>query len=221
MALAIFDLDHTLLSGDSDHSWGQFLVDNQLVDASVHQQRNDYFYEQYKRGELQIFEYLEFAMKPLTEHPLPLLLEMRERFLKERIEPLISDASRALLDKHRQQGDTLLIITATNGFVTYPIAELLGVEHIIAPHPEVVEGEYTGKIVGIPSFQHGKVERLHDWLKEHNQSLQGSYFYSDSHNDLPLLREVTHPVAVDPDETLAATAREQQWPIISLACTPD
>lgn len=221
MALAIFDLDHTLLSGDSDHSWGQFLVDNQLVDASVHQQRNDYFYEQYKRGELQIFEYLEFAMKPLTEHPLPLLLEMRERFLKERIEPLISDASRALLDKHRQQGDTLLIITATNGFVTYPIAELLGIEHIIAPHPEVVEGEYTGKIVGIPSFQHGKVERLHDWLKEHNQSLQGSYFYSDSHNDLPLLREVTHPVAVDPDETLAATAREQQWPIISLACTPD
>jgi len=221
LALAIFDLDHTLLSGDSDHSWGQFLVDNQLVDASVHQQRNDYFYEQYKRGELQIFEYLEFAMKPLTEHPLPLLLEMRERFLKERIEPLISDASRALLDKHRQQGDTLLIITATNGFVTYPIAELLGVEHIIAPHPEVVEGEYTGKIVGIPSFQHGKVERLHDWLKEHNQSLQGSYFYSDSHNDLPLLREVTHPVAVDPDETLAATAREQQWPIISLACTPD
>lgn len=221
MALAIFDLDHTLLSGDSDHSWGQFLVDNQLVDASVHQQRNDYFYEQYKRGELQIFEYLEFAMKPLTEHPLPLLLEMRERFLKERIEPLISDASRALLDKHRQQGDTLLIITATNGFVTYPIAELLGIEHIIAPHPEVVEGKYTGKIVGIPSFQHGKVERLHDWLKEHNQSLQGSYFYSDSHNDLPLLREVTHPVAVDPDETLAATAREQQWPIISLACTPD
>jgi len=221
LALAIFDLDHTLLSGDSDHSWGQFLVDNQLVDASVHQQRNDYFYEQYKRGELQIFEYLEFAMKPLTEHPLPLLLEMRERFLKERIEPLISDASRALLDKHRQQGDTLLIITATNGFVTYPIAELLGVEHIIAPHPEVVEGEYTGKIVGIPSFQHGKVERLHDWLKEHNQSLQGSYFYSDSHNDLPLLREVAHPVAVDPDETLAATAREQQWPIISLACTPD
>jgi len=221
LALAIFDLDHTLLSGDSDHSWGQFLVDNQLVDASVHQQRNDYFYEQYKRGELQIFEYLEFAMKPLTEHPLPLLLEMRERFLKERIEPLISDASRALLDKHRQQGDTLLIITATNGFVTYPIAELLGIEHIIAPHPEVVEGEYTGKIVGIPSFQHGKVERLHDWLKEHNQSLQGSYFYSDSHNDLPLLREVTHPVAVDPDETLAATAREQQWPIISLACTPD
>lgn len=221
MALAIFDLDHTLLSGDSDHTWGQFLVDNQLVDAEVYQQRNDYFYEQYKRGELQIFEYLEFAMKPLTQHPLSVLLEARARFLKERIEPLISDDSRAILDKHRQQGDTLLIITATNGFVTYPIAELLGIEHIIAPHPEVVDGEYTGKIVGTPSFQHGKVERLHDWLKEHNQSLEGSYFYSDSHNDLPLLREVTYPVAVDPDETLAATAREQNWPIISLACKPD
>lgn len=220
MALAIFDLDHTLLSGDSDYSWGQFLVDNSLVDPDTYQQRNDYFYEQYKQGELQIFEYLEFAMKPLTEHPLPLLLEARARFLKERIEPLISAASRELILKHRQQGDTLLIITATNGFVTYPIAELLGIEHIIAPHPEVIEGNYTGKIVGIPSFQHGKVERLNDWLTEQGMTLDGSYFYSDSHNDLPLLREVTHPVAVDPDDTLKAVADDQGWPVISLACVP-
>ena len=218
MALAIFDLDHTLLSGDSDHSWGQFLVDQGMVDSEIYQKSNDYFFEQYKRGELAIFEYLEFAMKPLTEHPLPVLLEARETFLKERIEPLVSDASRKLIQSHKDKGDTLLIITATNGFVTYPIAELLDIEHIIAPHPEVIDGNYTGKIVGTPSYQHGKVERLDDWLKEHNQSLDGSYFYSDSHNDLPLLREVEHPVAVDPDDTLRAIAEENGWPVISLAC---
>ena len=219
MALAIFDLDHTLLSADSDHSWGQFLVDLGLVDPDTYQQRNDYFYEQYKRGELEIYEYLEFAMKPLTEHPLAVLLETRTRFLKEIIEPLISDASRELIQSHKDKGDTLLIITATNGFVTYPIAEQLNIEHIIAPHPEVIDGSYTGKIVGTPSYKHGKVERLNDWLKEHQHSLEGSYFYSDSHNDLPLLREVDYPVAVDPDDTLRAIAEEQGWPIISLACT--
>lgn len=220
LALAIFDLDHTLLSADSDHSWGQFLVDQNMVDAATYATSNDYFYEQYKLGKLDIFEYLEFAMKPLTQHPLEVLLETRAHFLEQRILPLISDASRALIQHHKDQGDTLLIITATNGFVTYPIAELLNIEHIIAPHPEVIDGQYTGKIVGIPSFQHGKVERLHDWLKEQGQSLQGSYFYSDSHNDLPLLREVDHPVAVDPDDTLKAIAEDNGWPIISLACTP-
>ncbi len=218
MALAIFDLDHTLLSGDSDHTWGQYLVDQMLVDPESYQSRNNYFYEQYKRGELQIFEYLEFAMKPLTEHPLPLLLETREAFLRDRIRPLISDASRALIRHHKDRGDTLLIITATNGFVTYPIAELLDIEHIIAPHPEVIDGEYTGRTVGTPSYQHGKVERLNDWMQEHGQSLEGSYFYSDSHNDLPLLREVTYPVAVDPDDTLRGIATDNEWPIISLAC---
>lgn len=218
MALAIFDLDHTLLSGDSDHAWGQYLVDQMLVDPESYQSRNNYFYEQYKRGKLQIFEYLEFAMKPLTEHPLPLLLETREAFLRDRICPLVSDASRALIRHHKDRGDTLLIITATNGFVTYPIAELLDIEHIIAPHPEVIDGEYTGRTVGTPSYQHGKVERLNDWMQEHGQSLEGSYFYSDSHNDLPLLREVTYPVAVDPDDTLRGIATDNEWPIISLAC---
>lgn len=216
MALAIFDLDHTLLSGDSDHAWGQYLVDRNLVDPADHQRRNDYFYEQYKAGTLDIHEYLNFALKPLTEHPLALMLEERNTFLKERITPLISQKSYDLIAKHKAAGDTLLIITATNGFVTYPIAEILGIEHIIAPEPEFVDGAYTGGIVGIPSFQHGKVTRLNDWLEQQQLDLQGSYFYSDSHNDLPLLEVVDHPIAVDPDDTLKARAQQQGWPIISL-----
>lgn len=216
MALAIFDLDHTLLSGDSDHAWGQYLVDRNLVDPADHQRRNDYFYEQYKAGTLDIHEYLSFALKPLTEHPLTLMLEERAAFLKDRIAPLISQKSCDLIAKHKAAGDTLLIITATNGFVTYPIAELLGIEHIIAPEPEFVDGAYTGGIVGIPSFQQGKVTRLNDWLEQQQLDLQGSYFYSDSHNDLPLLEVVDNPVAVDPDDTLKARAEQQGWPIISL-----
>jgi len=216
LALAIFDLDHTLLSGDSDHAWGQFLVDRGLVDPEVHQQRNDHFYEQYKAGSLDIHEYLEFAMRPLTEYEPEHMHAERDTFLNERIEPLITDKARALIREHEEKGDTLLIITATNGFVTYPIAERLGIAHIIAPHPEVIDGRYTGKTVGIPSFQDGKVTRLRDWMKEHSHELEGSYFYSDSHNDLPLLRLVDHPVAVDPDDTLRATAESNGWPVISL-----
>jgi HAD superfamily hydrolase (TIGR01490 family) len=216
LALAIFDLDHTLLSGDSDHAWGQYLVDRGLVDPAIHQQRNDHFYEQYKSGSLDIHEYLEFAMRPLTQYDTEQMLAERERFLIERIDPLITQHARDLIEKHRAAGDVLLIITATNGFVTYPIAERLDIEHIIAPHPEVVDGRYTGKTVGIPSFQGGKVTRLNDWIAEHQHSLEGSYFYSDSHNDLPLLRIVDHPVAVDPDDTLKAAAEAAGWPIISL-----
>ncbi|WP_300426859.1 HAD family hydrolase [uncultured Thalassolituus sp.] len=206
MALAIFDLDHTLLSGDSDHAWGQFLVDRGLVDPEVHQRRNDHFYEQYKAGSLDIHEYLEFAMRPLTEYDADHMHAERDIFLNDRIEPLVSQKARNLIRHHEERGDTLLIITATNGFVTYPIAERLGIAHIIAPHPEVIDGRYTGKTVGIPSFQVGKVTRLKRWMEEHQHDMQGSYFYSDSHNDLPLLRLVDHPVAVDPDPTLQAEA---------------
>lgn len=216
MALAIFDLDHTLLSGDSDHAWGQYLVDQGLVDAEVHKFRNDHFYEQYKAGTLDIHEYLAFALKPLLDYPLDQMLAARERFLNERILPLITRKSRDLISRHKEQGDDLLIITATNGFVTYPIASLLEIDQIIAPHPEVIDGQYTGKTVGIPSFQHGKVTRLNDWLAEHGKSLEGAWFYSDSHNDLPLLRLVANPVAVDPDATLLAEANSKGWPVISL-----
>jgi HAD superfamily hydrolase (TIGR01490 family) len=216
VALAIFDLDHTLLDGDSDHAWGQYLVDAGLVDAQVHKHRNDHFYEQYKAGTLNIHEYLEFAMKPLTQYSLEAMLAEREKFLQQRVVPLISQKSRDLIAHHKRLGDTLLIITATNGFVTYPIAELLGIDHIIAPHPEFIDGGYTGKTVGTPSFQGGKVVRLNDWLSEQGYELQDSWFYSDSHNDLPLLEIVDHPVAVDPDDKLRTIAGQRGWPVISL-----
>lgn len=216
MALAIFDLDHTLLSGDSDHAWGQFLVDNKIVEPEHHKKQNDYFYEQYKAGSLDIEEYLAFALKPLTEQPLDSILALRETFIEERIKPLITDKARALIEQHKQAGDTLLIITATNAFVTRPIATLLGFEELIAPEPEVIDGQYTGGITGIPSFQQGKVTRLEMWLKEKEIDLAGAFFYSDSHNDLPLLNIVDNPVAVDADEILANTARQHGWPVISL-----
>lgn len=216
MALAIFDLDHTLLSGDSDHAWGQFLVDNKIVEPEHNQRQNDYFYQQYKDGCLDIEEYLDFALKPLTEHPLETMLALRETFLEQRIKPLITAKARALIAQHQQAGDDMLIITATNAFVTRPIAQLLGFEELIAPEPEIVDGQYTGAITGIPSFQQGKVTRLNMWLEEKQIDLVGAYFYSDSHNDLPLLNIVDNPIAVDPDDTLIATAQRNGWPIISL-----
>ncbi|HCM06291.1 MAG TPA: HAD-IB family hydrolase [Oceanospirillales bacterium] len=216
MALAIFDLDHTLLSGDSDHAWGQFLVDNKIVEPERSQQQNDYFYEQYKKGCLDIEEYLAFALKPLTEHPLEKMLALREVFIEERIKPLITDKARALINKHEEAGDDLLIITATNAFVTRPIANLLGFSELIAPEPELIDGEYTGGITGIPSFQQGKVTRLEMWLAEKGIDLTGAFFYSDSHNDLPLLNIVDNPIAVDADDILTSTAKKNGWPIISL-----
>lgn len=216
MALAIFDLDHTLLAGDSDHAWGQFLVDQRIVEPEHHQKQNDYFYEQYKAGSLDILEYLAFALKPLAEQPLDTMLKLRDQFLEERIKPLITDKARQLVEKHRADGDDLLIITATNAFVTRPIGLLLGIEDLIAPEPELVDGQYTGAITGIPSFQDGKVTRLNEWLSATGKNLDDAAFYSDSHNDLPLLNIVSNPVAVDPDDILRDTAGSNNWPIISL-----
>ena len=219
MALAIFDLDHTLLSGDSDHTWGQFLVDKKIVDASHYEKQNDYFYEQYKAGALDIQEYLMFVLKPLTENPLATMLSLRDEFVQDRIKPLITQKALDLISKHRLAGDDLLIITATNAFITRPIATLLGFEDLIAPEPEVIDGNYTGRITGIPSFHQGKVTRLEIWLAEKELNLDGAFFYSDSHNDLPLLNLVDNPVAVDSDEILTATAKRNGWPIMSLRNT--
>ena len=216
MALALFDLDNTLISGDSDHGWGQFLVEQGLVDAQLFKEKNDYYLEQYQLGQLDILEYLEFSLQALTLFPSEQLFQLRAQFVNEKIVPLITQKSRDLLQKHRDDGDYLLIITATNLFVTEPIAELLGVDDIIATNPEVINGQYTGKITGIPSFQDGKVKRLAAWLEQNTLSLEGSYFYSDSHNDLPLLKQVDYPVAVDADDTLSAYAQDNNWPIISL-----
>lgn len=216
MTLAIFDLDNTLLGGDSDHAWGQFLVDQGIVDADAYQKANNYFFEQYQQGAMNVFEFLEFALKPLSQHPKAQLDAWHQLFMKQVVAPMRLTKADALLKKHRDQGDFLLIITATNRFVTEPIAESMGVDHILATEPEFIDGAYTGRVAGTPCFQAGKVERLNEWLAETGRSLEGSYFYSDSRNDLPLLEIVDYPVAVDADEALTQHAASKGWPVISL-----
>lgn len=216
MALAIFDLDNTLLTGDSDYLWGRFLVEQGLVDGDHYERENQRFYDAYKAGTLDIFEFLAFSLKPLAEHDMETLNGWHRQFMEQMIAPLIQAPAQALVEKHRQQGDTLLIITATNHFVTAPIAAAFGIDNLLATDAEIVDGRYSGGVAGTPCFQHGKVERLDSWLAETRHNLEGSWFYSDSHNDLPLLEKVTHPVAVDPDQQLADSATERGWPIISL-----
>ena len=216
MALAIFDLDNTLLSGDSDYLWGVFLGEQGIVDADYYEKENQRFYQEYKDGKLNIMEFLQFSLRPLAENDLQDLLRWRQKFIDEKIRPIIPESSLKLIRQHEQQGDTLMIITATNAFVTQPIAELMGISHLIATEPEIIDGSYTGRVQGEPSFQYGKVKRLNAWLAGNDASLADSYFYSDSHNDIPLLEIVDHPIAVDPDDTLRKHAADNQWPIISL-----
>ena len=216
MNLAIFDLDNTLLGGDSDYLWGRYLIEQGLVDGEYYERENRRFYEEYKVGTLDIYEFLRFSLQPLSQHDMATLHEWRKNFIQEKIEAIMLPAARALLQHHRDQGHTLLIITATNRFVTELIAAILGVEHLLATEPEVKQGRYTGNVSGTPCFREGKVENLKLWLKATGMNLASSWFYSDSLNDLPLLEMVTHPVAVDPDDTLADHARMRGWPIISL-----
>ncbi len=216
MSLAIFDLDNTLLAGDSDHLWGIFLSEQGLVDKSVYEIKNQQFYEQYKNGSLDIYEFHAFSLKPLSEINMEQLKIYHKEYMTKKIVPIITKAAKDLIQKHRELGDYLLIITATNRFITEPIAEALGVDDLIATDPEIINGQYTGKLSGIPCFQVGKVTRLHDWLKNNSFDLHNSWFYSDSINDLPLLEEVTNPVAVDPDDKLKQLAIDRQWPVISL-----
>ncbi|WP_137008417.1 HAD family hydrolase [Aquitalea aquatilis] len=220
--LALFDLDNTLLIGDSDFEWPRFLIKRGIVDQAYYDHRNNHFYEQYKSGTLNIGEYLEFALEPLTRYDGAELAALHAAYMDEHIRPIIPQAARDLLNLHRAQGDEVLIITATNRFITGPIAAELGVdaEHLIAIELEqTADGRYTGKHTGVPSFQAGKITRLEMWLAERGLSMASfarSFFYSDSHNDLPLLSIVSNPVAVDPDDTLRQHAKEQGWPVISL-----
>lgn len=218
--LAIFDLDNTLLAGDSDYLWGRFLVDEGVVDGEHYERENERFYRDYQAGRLDIYAWLAFQLRPLAEEKPDRLYRLRERFLAERIRPIILPAGRALIAKHRAQGDEPLIITATNAFITQPIAELLDVGQLLATDPEMIDGRYTGRVTGTPCFREGKIVRLEQWLAgrdgDPDEQLGASWFYSDSHNDLPLLERVGHPVAVDPDEELARCAARRSWPIISL-----
>ena len=218
MRLALFDLDNTLLAGDSDYEWAQYLIDQGVLEKEHYEARNNEFYEQYKAGVLDIYEFLDFQLKPLAEHPRETLDAWRRSFMRERILPIIHAQARELIARHR--ADTCVIITATNSFVTAPIARELGVEHLIATVAEEADGRFTGRVQGTPCFRDGKVACLESWLGGRAQSLAAfaqSWFYSDSVNDLPLLERVTHPVAVDPDERLEEAARKRGWPILRMA----
>ena len=219
MNLALFDLDNTLLSGDSDFEWSQFLVEQGVLDRELFEAKNLAFYEQYKAGTLNIHEFLDFQLKPLSRHARKVLDVWHEDFMRIKVRPMMGDAARALVAKHRAAGDICVIVTATNSFVTAPIAREFGVENLIATDPEQINGEFTGNVAGVPSFREGKVLRMERWLAEHGwnwDSFADSWFYSDSLNDLPLLAKVKHPVATDPDATLRAHAEKRGWAVISL-----
>ena len=219
MRLALFDLDNTLLAGDSDFEWAQFLIEKGVLDRELYEARNETFYAQYKAGTLDIHEFLDFQLKPLARHGRSQLDAWHAEFMRDRIVPMIARGTSALLERHA--GDVRVIVTATNSFVTAPIARAFGVEHLIATEPERRDGEFTGRVLGMPSFREGKIARLEDWMDQRGWSwgtFEDSTFYSDSLNDLPLLSLVNRPVAVDPDPTLRAHAAQQGWEIISLRC---
>lgn len=219
MALALFDLDNTLLDGDSDYEWAQFLIERGVLDRTEYEARNLEFYERYKAGTLDIFEFLDFQLAPLARHPRPQLDAWHRDFMTERVVPMIKPKGRALVDEHRAQGHLLALVTATNGFITAPIAQSFGIEHLIATEVEEIDGRFTGRPHGTPSFREGKVTRLSAWLATRGTPLGSfarSWFYSDSANDIPLMEHVTDPVAVDADERLTRFATERGWRIVSL-----
>ena len=216
MNLALFDLDYTLLTGDSDHAWGQFLVEEGLVDGAEYAHRNDYYWGQYKAGTLDIREYLAFTLASIAGKSTAELAPLHQRYMTKKIEPMVGAKAFALLANHTN--DLCAIVTATNAFITAPIAQRFGVDHLIACNVEVVDGRYTGLPVGEPSFRDGKVRRVHEWLAAMDREIgdfDHSYFYSDSHNDLALMEAVSDPIAVNPDDSLRSHAEKHGWPIIS------
>jgi len=215
MALALFDLDNTLLADDSDFLWGCFLVDKGLVNKTAYDIANQRFYDEYKQGTLDIVEFLAFSLKPLTRFTMEQLASLHEEFMDKHIRSVMTEKGIAQIRQHRDKGDVTVIITATNRFVTEPIADAFGVDDLIATDPEIVDGRYTGKVAGAPCFQKGKITRLQQWLENTHHDLVGSTFYSDSHNDIPLLEIVETPIAVDPDDELRSLAEKNSWQIRS------
>ena len=219
MKLALFDLDNTLLNGDSDFEWSQFLIRIGVLDRELFEARNQAFYDHYKAGTLDIHEFLDFQLKPLSRHARKTLDEWHRQFMREQVVGMITQPARDLVERHRAAGDVCVIITATNSFVTAPIAREFGVEHLIATEPEHRDGEFTGNVADVPCFREGKITRLENWLAARGwdmDSFADSTFYSDSLNDLPLLAKVKNPVAVNPDPTLRAHAEQHGWRIINL-----
>jgi HAD superfamily hydrolase (TIGR01490 family) len=223
--LALFDLDNTLLAGDSDFAWAQYLISRGALDREVYEAQNEQFFTEYKAGTLDIHAFLDFQLAPLSRHPRRVLDAWHQDFMQKRILPLITPEARKMVEQHMANGDLCAIVTATNDFVTSPIAREFGIRNLIATVAQLHNGEFTGKPEGVPCFREGKITRVESWLAETGKSLAGgpgkngfakSWFYSDSLNDLPLLERVTDPVAVNPDPTLLATARERGWPVVNL-----
>jgi HAD superfamily hydrolase (TIGR01490 family) len=219
MKLALFDLDNTLLAGDSDFEWAQFLISKGVLDREVHEAKNQEFYDHYKAGTLDIHAFLDFQLAPLSRHPREELDAWHREFMATRIRPMMTAAARALVARHLAADDLCAIVTATNSFVTGPICRAFGVAHLVATVPATDGGRFTGKPRGTPAFKDGKIERVEAWLEALGLwwgAFETSHFYSDSHNDLPLLARVSHPVAVDPDATLQRHAVAAGWPVMSL-----
>ena len=217
MNLALFDLDNTLLAGDSDFEWAQFLIEQGVLDREIYEARNQEFYEQYKKGTLDIYEFLDFQLKPLARYPRGQLDEWHRSYMQAKIMPMMRETARALVARHAT--DLCAVVTATNSFVTAPIAREFGIEHLVATEPAQDGGEFTGGVAGLPCFRDGKIVRVEAWLAARGQRIDAferSFFYSDSLNDLPLLARVSDPVAVDPDATLRAHALAHGWPVMSL-----
>ena len=216
MTLAIFDLDHTLINGDSDHLWGEYMVKNGIVDELSYRQRNDAYYQDYQRGTLDNDQYLAFALEPLSRYSIEELHAWRADYVEQCIRPLIAPGTLGLLDKHRQLNHELMIISATNLFVCEPIGHMLEVSTVLATRPEIIDNRYTGRFLGTPTYRQGKVTVLNQWVADSHHELAGAYFYSDSLNDLALLEQVDNPVAVSPDDDLKAIALARDWKIIDL-----
>lgn len=219
MQLAIFDLDNTLLNGDSDYNWSLFLIEHGVLDSDLYKERNEQFFKEYQSGNLDVFAYCEFQFKTLKDNPRELLDELRSDYVKKIINPMITKEAKDLVESHRKENHKLLIITATNSYITRPIADLFGIEDLIGTDLEELNGEFTGKVSGLPSFQEGKIIRLNSWLEKRGlifEELEKTFFYSDSMNDIPLLEKVSNPVAANPDEILEKKATKENWPIIYL-----
>ena len=215
--LALFDLDNTLLAGDSDHAWGEFLISRNLVDEETHRAANDRFYADYLAGALDIHAWLDFTLEPVRKFSKPRRDELLAEFVDRHVKPMMLEAARELVGKHRRAGDFCMILTATNDLITRPIAKLFEVDALLATEAEIVDDAITGRIRGTPCFQEGKVKKLRDWLTHNNSfDIENSVFYSDSINDLPLLELAGEAVAVDPDDRLRQVARDRGWKILSL-----
>ena len=215
MSLAIFDLDNTLIGGDSDFLWGEFIGEEGIVDANAYRNKNEYFYQQYDLGTLDIYAWLEFCLEPLTRYSMAELQELHHRFMIQKIEPILLDKAQNCINRHKERGDTVLVITASTSFVTAPIVKKYGINHLLATEPEIKGGRYTGGVSGIPCFQAGKIDKLMPWLQKNEETLTGSTFYSDSHNDLPLLELVDNPVAVNADKILTQIAEKKGWKVLN------